>query len=544
MTKLLKRAIILVVMAVVLINTTGCNQNANVNKEAAPISAYEPKADKQYEISWTFYQTAPLKSDAVMKKFWEDKFNVKLDVWDIENNRAEEIINLRMSSGEIPDKFSAKSNLSLSNYVDQDVIAEIPMEVLEKYGPNILKRLNQDVPGALDYCKIDGKLYGIPTYTMNVARNPIVWRGDWLKNVGIEKIPETLDEFEEAFYKFTNEDPDGNGIKDTYGLSSTALMPVFLAYGYLPIVTGINTNDLWKIVDGKILCAAVQPEMKDALERINKWYNDGIIDPEFVTGENQGGYWALSHAFINGRIGTTSLGQTYHYQPKFFETDNYGVNREELNKLNPAAAEAIVIGNPPIGPNGERGALSNPPAKEEKIVFGKNLVNEPDKMGKILQMLDWIYESKTNHLITTMGIEGQMWENQERTALNGNSYTAAVAIGEYAEGSALNAHFAHTAMSIFEPSFSDEDLQTTPYKEWELSIGSDKYRVYNALQSALPSQSQYIVELNKLEQEAYLEIITGKKPISYFDDFVVQWRKLGGEILEKEAQEWYESTQR
>ena len=38
-----------------------------------------------------------------------------------------------------------------------------------------------------------------------------VWRDDWLKKVGIDKIPETLDEAETAFYKFRNDDPDGNG---------------------------------------------------------------------------------------------------------------------------------------------------------------------------------------------------------------------------------------------------------------------------------------------------------------------------------------------
>ena len=56
-------------------------------------------------------------------------------------------------------------------------------------------------------------------------------------------------------------------------------------------------------------CGNRHPEMKEALERIAKWYQDGVIDPEFVTGENQGGYWALSHSFINGRIGVSGGGR-------------------------------------------------------------------------------------------------------------------------------------------------------------------------------------------------------------------------------------------
>ncbi|MNW18704.1 hypothetical protein D3C71_2183690 [compost metagenome] len=50
---------------------------------------------------------------------------------------------------------------------------------------------------------------------------------------------------------------------------------------------------------------AIQPEMKEGLKLLAKWYKDGVIDPEFVTGENKGGYWATSHAFINNRVGVT-----------------------------------------------------------------------------------------------------------------------------------------------------------------------------------------------------------------------------------------------
>ena len=41
--------------------------------------------------------------------------------------------------------------------------------------------------------------------------------------------------------------------------------------------------------------------------------------------------------------------------------------------------------------------------------------------------------------------------------------------------------------------------------------------------------------------ETYIAIITGDKPISYFDEFVDKWRKAGGDTLEKEANEWYAS---
>ena len=42
----------------------------------------------------------------------------------------------------------------------------------------------------------------------------------------------TLNEFEDLVYRFTNNDPDHNGINDTYGLSSTGLAMVYGAFGW------------------------------------------------------------------------------------------------------------------------------------------------------------------------------------------------------------------------------------------------------------------------------------------------------------------------
>ena len=43
--------------------------------------------------------------------------------------------------------------------------------------------------------------------------------------------------------------------------------------------------------------------------------------------------------------------------------------------------------------------------------------------------------------------------------------------------------------------------------------------------------------LEKMENEMMLAIITGEKDIDYFDEFVKQWKSLGGdEIMEEAAQ--------
>ncbi len=43
--------------------------------------------------------------------------------------------------------------------------------------------------------------------------------------------------------------------------------------------------------------------------------------------------------------------------------------------------------------------------------------------------------------------------------------------------------------------------------------------------------------LEKLENETFLKIIVGDLPVSAFDDFVAQWKKLGGDQITKEVTE-------
>lgn len=48
-------------------------------------------------------------------------------------------------------------------------------------------------------------------------------------------------------------------------------------------------------------------------------------------------------------------------------------------------------------------------------------------------------------------------------------------------------------------------------------------------------------ELQELEQEAFLQIISGEKPVDYFDTFVAEWYANGGKVLTERVQNAYES---
>lgn len=521
--------------------SAGTSTSSEASEEVSVADTWVPDENKTYTYDYCFYQTAPIADDPVMFSFYKDNFNVEFNVWDIEHTQATELINNRIIGGEIPDKFSVYQNSSFRQYAEEGIIAEIPMEMLEIYAPNLLAALERSVPEALDYCMVDGKLYGLPTFSFgSISRNPVAWRMDWLKAVGIEKVPETLDEFEEAIYAFTFDDPDGNGKDDTYGLSNSVLSAVYGAYGYIPYDTanGGFIGGLWQERDGHLVQSSVQPEMKEALERIAKWYADGVIDPEFITGENQGGYWALSHSFINGRIGVSGMGQTYHWQPALFEDGAPGQNIQELLKVDPDAE--VAVGVPPKGPYGQ-GTFANGIIKEEKVVFGVQMGEEPDRMAKLLSVYNWVYESRDNFNTATNGFEGTHWENVEKTSIfDGVTEKVATSIGDWTDSKVRNSNFMHNAMNIFTPIW--EGVTDSASIRWARSVEADKYRYCNELYTSVPSAAEYQSELNSFVEETYYAIITGEKPVDYFDTFVEEYNAMGGEILAKEADEWYQSV--
>ncbi|MDQ0877589.1 hypothetical protein QFZ77_006248 [Paenibacillus sp. V4I3] len=46
--------------------------------------------------------------------------------------------------------------------------------------------------------------------------------------------------------------------------------------------------------------------------------------------------------------------------------------------------------------------------------------------------------------------------------------------------------------------------------------------------------------LDQFAVKAFIDFITGKRPISEFDAFVAEWKKMGGDQVMKEAQQKYD----
>lgn len=156
------------------------------------------------------------------------------------------------------------------------------------------------------YAQRDGKLYGIPAIQDDCNR-PILWiRSDWMSNINAKGVPsgktaydkennlrfhtdgpKSIDEFWDLAYAFALEDPDGNGSKDTYGLSLSKYLddlslPIFNAYGAYPDV-------IEKQTDGSYKNLALEDEMIKPLEMLQQAVKDFVIPTDYYNWDGQAG---------------------------------------------------------------------------------------------------------------------------------------------------------------------------------------------------------------------------------------------------------------
>lgn len=514
--------------------TSSTNQQSSGDNVQNKFAKYQPKENVKYTIEWLgSHSNSPVPEDADMVLYWEEKYNVDFIMWYVERAKWDEILNVKLAAGEMPDILTAETPDVIKSYYDQDLIIELPKELIKEMMPKIYANIEevgkQESLSPWVVTTINGKNYGIPKFNENGKYHQVsVWRKDWLENVGISKVPETLQEFETAFYKFVNDDPDRNGKKDTYALSSGyqsygGFSSIYGAFGYIP--------QFWAIRDGKMVYGAVQPEMKEALALLAKWYADGLINPEFITGENRGGHWSISHDFIEGKIGYTNNPPYYHIAPP-------GVYGNQGGKMYRAMAETyddmekvLVIGRPPIGYNGKSGDVRWGLINGNGLVFKKDLEKEPDKLGKILTIVEDMCANFDNYVLMSYGQKDKHYKIENR------KYVMITPEGVPSEEFGIgNVFIAWTGAMGFEKRINPAQYEF-----------GDKHAAYtnnytNQLYTSLKSANMYWDELDKLQKETYIQIITGEKKPDEFDRFVEQWFARGGEQLQKEANEWYNSV--
>ncbi len=501
-------------------------------------------------ITWTTYYTAPPAEDAIIIKMIEERFNCDIDMLPIDDANFNEVLNTYIMGGNVPDVIRLKDPSQFSGYVDQEVLGAIDMDTLRTLAPKICTAIDNYADGSFwAYGAVDGVQYGIPAISSgNMFHLPVVYNETWLKKLGAE-IPTTLDEFHDLMVRFTKEDPDGNGVDDTYGLSSDGLRVLWGAYGVNPgACDGRTDHSYFQLLDGEVQYAATSNQYKEALKVAHEWYLEGIIDPEFVTGENTGGYWAISHSLVNHRIGMTVRGNYYHWvmpgQYQVYDAEGNLIDCEagnvakEFLAVNPD--ESVVLGQPVEGPYGAGVKSWNMLA--QFYCFSESATSNPDKWERICAIMEFMDRQYSDDVETYTSwwedVYGEVnnywyWQDPENniaavTDSFRDKYPEFASVDEYGP-------------TQWGPNLAI--LLPTRGNQWAQSIHYDEKGIVNLVQFSLPLMAEYQSNLTHLKDTWMIDFITGAKDVDAdWDAYIAEMNASGLQEMVDEVCEWYASA--
>ncbi|MFD2328102.1 extracellular solute-binding protein [Cohnella sp. GCM10020058] len=521
-----------VVAATLVVAMTACGSGNNENKVASPSAATETaKASAGASASpsaatepvplriFTSDFSQPVPGGATMDnptlKYLAEKTNTKLDVVFFPHTQMDGQLSTKYAAGDIPDVvmgwnaggelYNNNQLLELNDYID-------------KYGPNLKKVIPQ---AAWDAVTIDGKIMGIPEPAGgNVTENSIIYvRKDWMDKVGITEAPKTPDELLTLLRAFRDKDPNGNGQKDEIPFSSRENMTwvnnLFGMYGQNHTTAKYENNEL--------LPGFITSNHKEGLAFMRTMYEEKLIDSEFTT--NKRNVWEQ-------KIQQGIVGMWNHDPALAWDW------QDRLNKSLPNEhPDVIAIPTPKAPGVTDVGSLRT---STNKVYLITKKVKDP---AAAVKFFDWLASE-----------EGQEFVN---FGIPGDTYTKDGGKIVYDQQKDVDAKTSTWRSIVFNIVGYNEELLKTKlgndeaFEKQKLAYEVARNESIPNLMTGMPAiktNSPEVPGFGYTGMPLYLEtatqIILGEKPLDYFDEFVKEYKSLGGADAIKQASDWYNATKK
>jgi len=516
---------------IVLTTVKGLDQNAAVFKEGETIE------------------------DNVHTRLIKERLGIEIKYnWIVTNTNDGYKNKLRLelsSGGEMPDVVVYRGDMETVNLlIDSGQFMAVD-ELLEQYaGEEYKKGLELD-PTIWYPITRDGKKMALPILDYAYNGDQALWiREDWLRKLNL-KAPTTLEEMEAVMDAFVNQDPDGNGVKDTIGLAAgfkngfnnwmTDIGFVFGAFGTMP--------GQWNMTeDGTLMFGSIDPRAKDALLTLNRWLERGYIHQDSALKDEVGG----SEFFTKGQAGMM-VGPNW-------------IPDWPLPDLKRNVPEAEFKAYPlPAGPTGLIGSNGGNPPVNGYIFINKNS-KHPEA---ILHYYNWFFDNMANPEPGSE-FENGFAEGYDYAILPDGSITSDVAghrelfPGNVDDQIVNPIYYTLTYEGARIPTLYAEAMvklanghpPETPYEKslasyrtkeninaMKVIMDQKDIRMKNYYTGPLTETMQSKNELlSKMVNETYTKIVYGQAPIEEFDTMVQNWLNSGGETITQEVNDWYNSV--
>jgi putative aldouronate transport system substrate-binding protein len=407
-------------------------------------------------------------------------------------------------------------------------------EAFEAHASPRVKEAYRKNPDVWKTVTLQGTAWGLPQISDGKVGDPILWvREDWLQKLNLKR-PTTLDELEQVLDAFANKDPDGNGMKDTYGLALAGKNTLNGWMGDASFLFGAYADQPYqwnRMKNGSLAYGSIQPELKPALARLQDWYAKGYLHPDFGTHDEQ----KASSLVTSGTAGVIS-------GPGWMG----GWPLSEMFKEHP---EAVLKPIPyPAGPDGRISRIGS------RLSYGAYFFRKDfAHMDAALMYWDAVYgtliEDPASDFATGYAEgydyiikDGQVvYDFPDGTTTLTNYFLFGpgstpphIIPGESIESRVFRGHVNST--------YEKKLASTSSRLFLEGRIVGDEQLAYSQKNEFVgpytPTMKLKWPLLQKLEKEAFLKIVYGQAPVSSLDDWIRQWSENGGDQITTEVNQW------
>ncbi|GIO54525.1 extracellular solute-binding protein [Paenibacillus cineris] len=472
---------------------------------------------------------------------YEKDIGVKItNKWVADISQFKERVKIAIASNDLPD-FLPVNATQLKELTEADMIMDLT-EIYDQYATEETKKfLTMDGGMQMKTAMIDGKMMGIPSSYNPFNYQFLFVRMDWLKELGLPE-PKTMDDFLKIAEAFKAKNPGGT--KEAFGIA-VSKSPFSIETGVTGLRAFLNGYHAYENIwmedgNGGLMNSDIQPEMKKALAALQDMFKKGLIDPEFSVKDTE----KAAELIYDGSIGMVfGASWTPAQLAKGAVKDGkvvqeWGVfpipsidNKPTLNQIGLGVDEYYVISKQAKHPEGVIRLLNqwivvdNHPTEEQKVyTYGKDPVEKGNNYW-LLNPLRVGKQSDNNGEILPKAIENKD-ESILETVDQKTRYARAM---QYVEGD--------TSM-WWEYIISGPNGAFSHIPE----IQKNKQYLQNKFYGApTPTMADRQEILTKKRDEIFIKIIMNQVSVDEFDKFVAEWKKLGGDEITKEVNEWYKS---
>lgn len=459
--------------------------------------------DNEAAITWLTRTDVSVDTDNLVMQEVEKQTNTNIEMMYVPSGEVSAKRNSLIAAEDVPDIFyiediSTAQEMKKAGLLADltDVINAVYPEFFEEYGEEV-----KNVP-----INDDG-IYLMPNFDVAYPF-ALTIRVDWLENLGLE-MPTDLESFAKVMHAFTYDDPDGNGVDDTWGLNGgwvqgyANFFTVFAAYG-------IAADKPMLTEDGTVTTWCKHENYLEAVKYIKALFDDGVVTPDYLTIPAMD-EWAY---LWNGKAGALDMNAN-------------AVTGPWMNRMieDPKPRfEYCILGD------------YSTPASYSNYTAGIGVSADCENIEGVVRIMKYCQSLEGNHTLN-LGVEDVMykWIDKEEGTFE--------RIGEYTDDAIHRQQGANTMKEVLRGHEHSEALTLAPKAREVIQKAIDNGLDWPYILTPSQVYAECGADMDQVLREMFVEMLQADVDDleTIYEQYITSWEEVGGSDWEAEMTELWKA---